>query len=209
MSASSGLWIELGESMRALRVGTGTSLRQAEAASGRGRGTLSQVENAKARPGRELVEWYDSAFAGDGLLLSIYAEARGAHGPQRRDGPEPFSPVPGDRLRIEAALLAAGQLVRPGELIAAGWTVANLGTVPWHGRRLQRVGAHSAPRLLASAASIPVPDCGPGDRVQVRSVLEVPDVTGTFAAYWQFMDAAGHACYPPPTPFTVLVVAHD
>ena len=66
------LWAELSASMRLLRQRAGMSLRQAELASGRGRGTLSQFENGKARPGRDLVEWYEATFFGDGLLLSLY-----------------------------------------------------------------------------------------------------------------------------------------
>ena len=58
------LWLELGANMRALRTAAGLSIRQVEAQSGIGRGTLSQVENGKARASRRLVEWYDAELHG-------------------------------------------------------------------------------------------------------------------------------------------------
>jgi transcriptional regulator with XRE-family HTH domain len=202
------LWVELGATMRMLRTRAGMSLRQAELASGRGRGTLSQIENGKARPGRDLVEWYDAAFGSDGLLQSIYAEARGAHGPQNsRPGDGAVEPLPGDELRVSHASLASGQLVEPGSLLTAGWLLCNAGSVPWVGRRLRRVGTHAGVRLIVSRPAVPVPDCLPGDAVTVQVEVEVPPIAGTFAAYWQLVDLYDRPCFPGPTPFAVVLTA--
>jgi len=177
------LWAELSASMRVLRRNAGISLRQAELASGRGRGTLSQIENGKARPSRDLVEWYDATFGGDGLLQSLYAEARGAHGPtsQRHFFPNVHD---GDGVAVEAALLPEGELVQSGADVIAGWTLRNTGKVPWQGRFVERVGAHGAARLITSAPEAPIPDCEPGASVSVEVALTVPGVAGTFAAHW-------------------------
>ena len=188
------LWAELSATMRILRRNAGMSLRQAELASGRGRGTLSQIENGKARPSRDLAEWYDATFGGDGLLLSLYAEARGAHGPtsQRHFFPHVQA---GDGVAVESALVPDGDLVECGSDVIAGWTLANTGAVPWAGRFVERVGAHAAARLIASAPSAPIPDCAPGERVRVEVALTVPEVAGTFAAHWVVVGPDRRPCF--------------
>lgn len=199
------VWRRLGADMRALRVQAGRSLRQAETASGWGRGTLSQVENGKARPSRALVDWYEAAFDGDGLLVSTFAEARGAHraGPSRADG---LAVVPGDGFAVDGATLPHGQLVPAGADLEAGWTFVNTGDVAWQGRRLRRVGTHSAAQLLSSPRSVAMDDCRPGGTVSVRVPLHAPETPGTLAAYWSIVDEDDRRCYPAPSLVDVLVV---
>jgi transcriptional regulator with XRE-family HTH domain len=192
--------------MRLLRVAAGLSLRQAEVASGHGRGTLSQVENGKARPARELVEWYDTSLNGDGLLISLYAEARGARGPGA-SRVDPARVRPGDALRVEAPLLALGTLVRPGAHLTAGWTFVNTGRVAWFGRRLRRIGVPAAARMITSPPAGSLPDCGPGAAASITVPVDVPGQAGTFAAYWQVVDSEGCPCFGPAETITLLVVA--
>jgi transcriptional regulator with XRE-family HTH domain len=200
------LWAELGASMRILRTAAGVSLRRAELMSGRGRGSLSQVENGKARPSRDLVEWYDDAFSGDGLLLSIFAEARGAHGRRSRQGQD-LHVLEGDAMRVLRDALAHGERVPPGARLPASWTVGNDGAVPWNGRRLRRMGAAGAVRVITSPAFVSVPDCPPGEQVVVTVPVTVPDAPGTYAAYWSMVDAAGCVCFAGPTKFALVVTA--
>jgi transcriptional regulator with XRE-family HTH domain len=201
------LWAELSASMRILRVNAGMSLRQAELASGRGRGTLSQIENGKARPGRDIVEWYEATFQGDGLLVSLYSEARGIRGPRERIRPATADAEPGDSLQVARSLLADGELVRPGADVTAGWTLVNAGTVPWRSRRLQRVGALAAARLISSGPYAAIPDCVPGGHVPVEVAITIPSMAGTFAAHWVVTDETGRSCYQPPELLRVLVTA--
>ena len=181
--------------MRALRESAGVSLRQAEARSGWGRGTLSQVENGKARPSRALVEWYEAAFDADGLLLSTYAEARGAHRLERRPV-LPLHITAGDAFDCANPLLPSGALVRAGQPVTLGWTLRNTGTVAWVGRRLRRVGAHAAAQLLTSAPAVELADCPPGGAVDARIEVKAPTAPGTLVAYWQIVDADGRPCFP-------------
>lgn len=181
--------------MRALRESAGVSLRQAEARSGWGRGTLSQVENGKARPSRTLVEWYEQAFDADGLLLSTYAEARGAHRSEYRDSPAPHV-LDGDAFECANPLLPVGALVRAGRTVTVGWTLHNTGTVSWTGRQLRRVGAHAAAQLLGSPRAVDLPDCPPSGTVDARIEVTAPATPGTLAAYWQIVDARSRPCFP-------------
>lgn len=180
--------------MRVLRESAGVSLRQAEARSGWGRGTLSQVENGKARPSRALVEWYETAFDADGLLLSAYAEARGAH---RNERPVlPAHITEGDAFDCADPLLPTGALVRAGQAVTLGWTLRNTGTVAWVGRRLRRVGAHAAAQLLISPPAVDLGDCPPGGAVDARIEVTAPSTPGTLVAYWQIVDPEGRPCFP-------------
>lgn len=192
--------------MRALRESAGVSLRQAEARSGWGRGTLSQVENGKARPSRALVEWYETAFGADGLLLSAYAEARGAHRTERRAAP-PLHLTDGDAFECANPLLPSGALVRAGRTVTLGWTLRNTGSAAWVGRRLRRVGAHAAAQLLTSLPAVDLADCPPGGAVDARVEVTTPSSPGTLAAYWQIVDAQDRPCFPVSRVLcTVLVV---
>lgn len=181
--------------MRALRANAGVSLRQAETRSGWGRGTLSQVENGKARPSRALVEWYETAFDADGLLLSAYAEARGAHRTERRVELPPHL-TEGDDFQCANPLLPSGALVRAGRIVTLGWTLRNTGTVAWVDRRLRRVGTHAAAQLLTSPPAVDLDDCPPGGAVDARVEVTTPSTPGTLAAYWQIVDAEGRPCFP-------------
>jgi transcriptional regulator with XRE-family HTH domain len=201
------LWAELSASMRILRVNAGMSLRQAEVASGRGRGSLSQIENGKARPGRDIVEWYEATFQGDGVLVSLYSEARGIRGPREGVREVVGQAEPGDALQVESPLLAEGALVRAGAAVVAGWTLVNAGTVPWRGRRLKRVGAVAAARLISSGPFVEVPDCAPGARVPVEVAITIPFLASTFAAHWVVTDGSDRSCYQPPAVVSVLVTA--
>ncbi|WP_143168012.1 helix-turn-helix domain-containing protein [Jatrophihabitans endophyticus] len=202
------LWGRLGASMRAMRTAAGLSLRQVESETGTGRGTLSQIETGKARPNRAVVEWYDTVLGADGLLLSVFAEARGAYATAgHRDARR--RAVPGDAMVVTDPALPHGLLLDPGAVVAAAWTLHNIGVVPWSGRRLVRVGAHAAPGLPASARDAPVPACGPGERVRVEVAIRLPVLPGSFAAYWHLGDEAGRDCTPAGAelPCVLLVVA--
>ena len=201
------LWAELGATMRALRVQADRSLRTVERASGWGRGTLSQVENGRARANREQVEWYDAHLGGDGLLVAMYVEARTAHAVPRQRALGTGT-VPGDAFEMVTSVLASGESARVGSTLAAGWTLRNAGTVAWTERSLARVGAPAALRLITSDALVPVGPCEPGETVDVHFKITVPDAAGTLAAYWHIVDRDGRPCFAPPTLLPVTLLAH-
>jgi transcriptional regulator with XRE-family HTH domain len=203
------LWGELGTTMRAVRQGAGRSLRQVERESGWGRGTLSQIETGKGRPSRAQVEWYDRNLGGDGLLISIYAEARGAHRTEVSREVERAGEaiVDGDAFAIRRSLRALGEAAQVGTQLEVGWTLGNTGEVDWRGRCLTRVGAPSAPRLITSAPSVPLADCAPGDEIEVSLDVVIPALPGTLAAYWQITDSAGRLSFAGPALIPLIVTA--
>ena len=201
------VWAELGATMRRLRTNAQASLRAVETATGWARGQLSQIETGKAQPRREIVEWYDARFGGDGLLVSVFAEARGARGSSSVARTPAELAARGDAMTVLAAGLPFGARVAPAAQVAATWTLRNAGVLAWHDRALRRVGAVAAERLLGSPASVPLPDARPGDVVTVRVPLAVPAVAGTFAAFWEILDGRGRRCFGRDQLLAVTVVA--
>ena len=200
------LWAELGATMRALREQAGQSLRTVERSSGWGRGTLSQIENGRARANREQVEWYDANLGGDGLLVAQFVEARTARSTPRQRAAATAT-LPGDAFEVESAVLASGEIVRTGATVTAGWTLRNAGSHDWTDRSLARVGAPAALRLISSEASVLIPRCPAGESVEVLFKIVVPDATGTLAAYWHIVDADGRPCFTPPALLPVILLA--
>ena len=207
VAVSEELWAELGATMRALRQRAGESLRSVERASGWGRGTLSQLENGRARPNRDQVDWYDSKLGGDGLLLAMYVEARTARSTVS-ERPRGAAALPGDAFEVVSAVLASGVTAWPGAEVDAGWTLRNSGTHVWSGRALARVGAPTALRLISSAAAVAIPPCEPGESVDVRFPITVPDASGTLAAYWHIVDHEGRPCFAPPALLSITLLVH-
>lgn len=202
------IWREVGESMRRLRQASGYSLREIEDRSGWGRGTLSQMENGKARPSREVVEWYDASLMADGLLLSMYFEAHLARADHREPDAVPpgVEPVSGDSVTCAAVAPPAGSLVAANTAVQVQWTLTNTGSVPWRGRLLRRVGAHAGVRAIGSTVLTPIPDTEPGSVVEVGCALLAPKMPGTAVAYWQMVDPNGMLCFPGSNLMSVLLV---
>lgn len=200
------LWRELGETMRRHRRLGERSLRALEAEGGWRRGTLSQVENGKARPSHALVSWYDRRFGGDGLLLSLYAEARAAD-----TGPGPAAPDGFEQVARGDAMTVLGQAPPAGTRLAAGsgfeacWELANTGTVPWRNRGLRRIGPHAGLRVIGGPPWTAVPDTVPGGRAVVRVRLTAPDAPGSVIAYWRMVDEQERFCRPATELLTVVL----
>lgn len=181
------LWCELGSTMRRIRQAADVSIRAAETRSGYSRGMLSLAENGKARPGRDLVRWYDEAFAANGLLLSLYAEAltagllsstRAAGAPNR------------DALNLVGSEPACGVIVAPGAHVAVRWTLRNTGSKRWKGRRLERLGAVGGSRVLESSRHVDVPDTAAGAEATVECEVVAPERRGSYVGCWAMVDGS-------------------
>lgn len=201
------LWSELGTTMRRARDEAGISLRDLETRGDWRRSTISQVETGKARPSRRLVEWYDTELGTDGLLLSIYAEARSqqlfAPDDQASSGDgEPDT----DAVTVVDQDPPTGLLVGPSEQLQARITLTNSGARPWRGRMLRRMGAYAGARLIGSAPQVPVPDTEPGALAQVVITIRTPERLGSVIAYWRLVTADGEPSAPNSVPVAVLLV---
>jgi hypothetical protein len=193
--------------MRLLRRSSGESLRQLEAESTWGRGTLSEVENGKALPSQQLVDFYEARYAGDGLLRSLYAEAHVIHLPV---GPPCEGPIErilaGDAMEISTTHLPSGMPVRAEAEFLVGWMVRNIGSVPWDGRSLARVGASAGAHILGGPPLWPMPAARPGESVDVAFPVSAPQSRGTVVAHWRMVHADGGFCFTVDDVLGITVV---
>lgn len=195
------IWRMLGENMRLLRKGAGSTLTEAARQVGYSKSHLCLVELGRDRPSDQLVRRYDETFGGDGLLRSIYDIARV---PRLGDGPLDEIPVPpgaratrGDRSEFVADLTVPdGSPVVRDTLVTKVWQLRNAGVVAWHGRRLVRRGPRTGTTVIGSPAEVPVPDTEPGDEVEIAVELRAPMLPGTAMALFKMLDAEGRLAFP-------------
>jgi transcriptional regulator with XRE-family HTH domain len=190
--------------MRRVRSEAGVSLRDLENRGAWRRSTISQVETGKARPSRELVQWYDAELGSDGLLLSIYAEARSRQLLARRVARTTGQAH--DTVQFIEVDPPAGLHVNRGALLQARITLGNAGPTTWTDRGLRRMGAYAGLRLIGSAPDTRVPDTAPGETADVVVELRAPDLAGSVIAYWSLVDSDGRECAPTCPPIAVLLV---
>jgi transcriptional regulator with XRE-family HTH domain len=195
--------------MRNTRRVAGWTGKRTAAAFGCSPSHISRVESG-SRPSRELVSFYEETFGSDGLLSSLFEvvvhaaeqERRRAGGrreevPARElDSRDQLAAVPGDATAYVSQSLPSGVQKIPGEIFEASWTIRNVGTVPWVGRRLERQGPLVGPGLIASARYVEIPDALPREETTIRATLKAPTHDCTSIAYFKMVDAEGRLCFP-------------
>jgi transcriptional regulator with XRE-family HTH domain len=161
---------------------------------------ISRVEQGSSKPSRELVQFYEDRFDGDGLLLSLFEVA--VHAPEqerRRAGgkrPKLYRALPGDASTFLGDTIAHGTLMKPGQVFEQTWRIKNSGTVPWQGRRLERQGPLVGPGLIASLRFVAVPDTKPGEVAELTAPLKAPTYDCSSIAYFKTVGADGQFCFP-------------
>lgn len=192
-------WIVTGEIMRSLRAGAGLSLADAAQLLGVSKGHLSHVESGRDRPGVRLIERYEEVFRADGLLWSAYIAARTTRSPLPRPDPDHRYPVPGDAVRFVCDVTVAdGTVLPPDFTFRKVWRVANVGSVPWQGRWLGRVGSPFGHGIPWSPARVRITDTGPGETVDIEVPVRTQCMGGTAQARWKIVDEDGRDFFPDP-----------
>lgn len=187
----------LGWTLRKLRQAAGWNISKTANAFGCSASHISRVEHG-AKPSRELVQFYDDTFDGDGLPLSLFEAADYAPEQRRRSGRRPRRGrgVEGDAVAFVYQSVPHGQLMKPGQRFPAVWRIRNVGTVPWRSRRLERQGPLNGPGLIVSPRFIPVPDTDPGEEAEIMVPLRAPGYDCTSIAYFKMVDERGFLCFP-------------
>ena len=185
----------LGWTMQKLRLVHGAKVRETAAEFGCSPSHISRVERGDTKPSRMLVHFYEDKFEADGLLLSLFEVAEHASEQKRRRGKRTRA-IEGDATAFVDSTIPQGTLFNPGELFAMTWRIRNCGTVPWHGRRLERQGPLTGPGLITSLKYIDIPDTEPGEIVEITAPLKAPGYDGSSIAYFKMVDAEGLLCFP-------------
>jgi transcriptional regulator with XRE-family HTH domain len=110
-----------------------------------------------------------------------------------------------------------GTLVMPGAMFTKIWSVQNIGSVAWEGRRLacadEAVQRHTlageplpaGQRLRPLAPVIEVPTTPPGAVVQLAVEFQAPRVPGSYVSYWKSQHPDGSLCFPQSTGLSCAV----
>jgi len=184
--------------MQKLRIVHGATVRGIAAEFGCSPSHISRVERGDTKPSRSLVLFYEERFEADGLLLSLFEVAVHANEQkrQRGTGGKLKRAVEGDATAFVDSTVPQGTLFKPGEMFAMTWRIRNCGTVPWHGRRLERQGPLTGPGLITSPKHAVIPDTQPGDIAEITVPLKAPGYDGSSIAYFKMVDAEGFLCFP-------------
>jgi transcriptional regulator with XRE-family HTH domain len=161
---------------------------------------ISRVEGGTAKPSRELVQFYETRFEADGLLLSLFEVADHAAEQERRraSGKRPIlnRTIPGDASTFVGDSIPHGTRMEPGQVFEQTWRVRNSGTVAWQGRKLERQGPLTGPGLISSLRFVDVPDTAPGQEATITAPLKAPTYDCSSIAYFKMVDADGRLCWP-------------
>lgn len=189
----------LGWNMQKIREVNSWSAKQTAKAFGCSPSHISRVEHG-SMPSRELVQFYEDSFGGEGLLLSHFEVAVHAPEQQRRRAgghrPQVTQAVAGDASSFVDDTIPHGSLMRPGQLFLKAWRIRNSGTVPWVDRQLERQGPVTGPGLITSPRYIPILDADPGQVVTITAPLKAPTYDCASIAYFKMVGADGHLCFP-------------
>jgi transcriptional regulator with XRE-family HTH domain len=187
-------------SMQKQRLIHGWKAKQVAEAFGCSPAHISRVERGSNKPSRELVQFYESQFEADGLLLSIFEVAEHALEQDRRRAgghrPKLKRALPGDASSFVDDTIPHGTLMEPGQVFEQTWRVKNTGTVAWTGRRLERQGPLTGPGLISSLRYVDIPDTQPGKLAAITALLKAPTYDCSSIAYFKMVDAEGQLCFP-------------
>ncbi len=190
----------LGWTMREMRASCHLKVTETANAFGCSPSHITRVELGQSRPSRDLVDFYEDRFEGDGLLSSLM-EVVEQHREQvrrrsARTGVRVSRATPGDASLFIDSQLALGALFAPGEQISEVWRIHNVGSVPWAGRQLERQGPRAGPGLIRSERTYPIPETQPGEIASIEAQFTAPIYDCSTIAYFKMVDADGRLCFP-------------
>lgn len=189
----------LGWSMQKLREINFWTVKDTAKAFGCSPSHISRVEHG-SMPSRELVQFYEDTFEGDGLLLSQFEVAIHASEQERRRAgghrPRLRQAIPGDASTFIDDTIPHGTLMKPGAVFVKSWRIRNCGSVLWTNRQLERQGPLTGPGLISSPRYIPILDTPPGETVRISTPLKAPTYDCASIAYFKMVDEEGKLCFP-------------
>jgi transcriptional regulator with XRE-family HTH domain len=124
----------LGWTMREMRNSLGWGVTRTAVAFGCSASHITRVELGQARPSRDLLDFYEQQFEGDGLLPSLM-ETVEHHAEQHRrraarSGSRIARAAPGDASDFIDSRLALGTMFAPGQAFSETCRIKNAGAVP-------------------------------------------------------------------------------
>jgi transcriptional regulator with XRE-family HTH domain len=156
-------------------------------------GYISRIERGKQPAPERVIRYYGQRFGAADLLASLVDIARENDRERRKRSPlliarQARYPLDGDESTFVSETPPDGSTVPCGATFTKTWKIRNSGSVPWHGRRLRRVGPTTGPWTLTSARFTPIPDTEPGETVSISVQLKAPQMETAAVAQWKMVD---------------------
>ena len=156
-------------------------------------GYISRIERGKQPAPERVIRYYGERFGAMDLLASLVDIARENDRERRKRSPlliarQARYPLDGDQATFVSETPPDGSTVPCGAVFTKTWTIRNSGTVPWHGRRLRRVGPATGPWTLTSARLTSIRDTEPGETVSISVQLKTPQMETAAVAQWKMVD---------------------
>jgi transcriptional regulator with XRE-family HTH domain len=208
----------VGALLHGLREQAGITQAQVAADIGIDPSLISRVERGSRPASDRIIRYYGERFGAPDLLSGLAEIARESERDRRRRrnplliARQARYPLEGDEARFVAETPPDGATVPCGATFTKSWTIRNSGSMPWHGRRLRRIGPTTGPWTLTSARFVPVPDTNPGEKVEVSVQLRAPQMETAAVAQWKMVDKDDLLFFP--TVYSVglglyVLVGHD
>jgi hypothetical protein len=186
--------------MRQMRDSCQWGVRQTAETFGCSPSHITRVELGQARPSRDLVDFYEQQFEGDGLLASLLEVVEHSSEQHRRRAAHTrlrtVRAAAGDASEFVGSRLALGTMFSPGEPFSETWQIRNAGSVPWVGRQLERQGPRAGPGLIVSERRYPIADTQPGQIATIDAQFTAPTYDCSTIAYFKMVDVDGQLCFP-------------
>jgi transcriptional regulator with XRE-family HTH domain len=163
---------------------------------------ISRVERGSRPASDRIIRYYGERFGAPDLLASLVEIARETERDRRkRRNPiliarQDRYPLEGDQATFISETPPDGSTVACGTTFTKTWSIRNSGTVPWHGRRLRRIGPTLGPWTLGSERFTPIPDTEPGEPVSIYVQLRAPQMETAAVAQWKMVDADDLIYFP-------------
>ncbi|GII57669.1 hypothetical protein Pth03_60580 [Planotetraspora thailandica] len=113
---------------------------------------------------------------------------------------------PGDQsVFVADVTIPDGTVVKPGERFTKTWEIANVGTVAWRDRFLERAPLPADNGTCSTPGKVRIPDTAPGAHVRISVPVMAPGSPGSCWVGWKMVDGAGVPYLPGSRPIYFVV----
>lgn len=192
---------QFGRELRLQREARGLSVSQLAQEIGRDRRTITSAEDGRDCPSERVVHQIEAYLDSKGLLISYYEAVVAERRRERLNRAETQHDMAPDAAELDASEFVSetvpdGSIFGPGERFAKSWTIRNVGTHIWEGRRLVRMGIAAGPGLITTPAALEIPTVQPGGEVTIEVPCIAQFVQGASLAAFKMADSHGRLYFP-------------
>jgi transcriptional regulator with XRE-family HTH domain len=184
----------VGAMLHGLREQASVSQAQVAADIGIDPSLISRIERGSRPASDRVIRYYAERFDAPDLLAGLVEIARESERDRRRRrdplliARQARYPLEGDASTFVSESPPDGSTIPCGSAFTKTWTIRNSGSIPWHGRRLRRIGPTTGPWTLTSERFAPIPDTEPGETTTLSVQVRTPQMETAAVAQWKMVD---------------------